>query len=232
MKHEIMIVADTTESFSEIYKALYPDKIDVILVNNIEAAKVGLKEHNPAFLLLDCDNYDINSLLDEIMIGFYRPYPYIIVAASFSNGTTRASILRNGADTCIEKPICAEDILAVIDAVLRRGQRNAAYHQGTLLPCIEHRELAIDPLRRRVTMHDEEIGLTVKEFDVLYALASCAGAVLTKEEIYRYVWHVEPGLNTLIVADHISSIRRKLGLSRKDNNYIQTVFGIGYRFEK
>lgn len=141
-------------------------------------------------------------------------------------------MLRNGADTCIEKPIHAEEVLAVIEAVLRRGKRNAVYHQDVLLPCIEHRELAIDPLRRQVTMRGEEIALTAKEFEILYTLASRAGTVLTKEEIYRHVWNVELDLNAPIVADHVSSIRRKLGLSRKSSDYIQTVFGVGYRFEK
>lgn len=232
MKQEIMIVAGTIGSFSEIYKALYPDKMNVILFDNIEDAKAGLTKRSPAFLLLDCDNKDINFLLSEIMIGVYRPHPYIIAAAFFPNGAARASMLRNGADTCIEKPIHAEEVLAVIEAVLRRGKRNAVYHQDVLLPCIEHRELAIDPLRRQVTMRGEEIALTAKEFEILYTLASRAGTVLTKEEIYRHVWNVELDLNAPIVADHVSSIRRKLGLSRKSSDYIQTVFGVGYRFEK
>lgn len=74
------------------------------------------------------------------------------------------------------------------------------------------------------------IVLTRKEYDILYTLATHIGNVMTKEEIYTAVWKDDYVPKMTNVPDQISSLRRKLGLSRKDTSYIQTVIGIGYRF--
>lgn len=95
---------------------------------------------------------------------------------------------------------------------------------------MKHKELVIDPMRRTVEMRDEPVHLTVKEFDVLFLLASKAGTALTKEEIYEAVWNADRDYMGTQVSDHIFTLRRKLGLGKKDQAYIQTVFGVGYRF--
>ena len=190
----------------------------------------GLKQHSPAFLLLDFDVKGAKSFLFDISRSFYHPQPYVIVSATFSNGMDRAAMLRQGADACVEKPIIAEEVLAVIEAALRHSRRSTWSHQGKLLSRIEYKELIIDPLRRTVTMHGRSIILTAKEFDVLYTLGSHEGEVLTKEEIYAAVWKDKYDHRSTNVSDQISSIRRKLGLNSRDVNYIQTVIGVGYRF--
>lgn len=159
-----------------------------------------------------------------------RPLPYIIIADTFPNGTARAAALRHGADACVESPLIADEILAVISAVLRREQRLARSRLSRTLPRMKHKELVIDPMRRAVEMRDEPVHLTAKEFDVLLLLASTAGAVLTKEEIYEAVWDADRDYMGAQVSEHIFTIRRKLGLDKKDQTYIQTVFGVGYRF--
>lgn len=72
--------------------------------------------------------------------------------------------------------------------------------------------------------------LTAKEFDVLYALAHRRGTVLTKEEIYQAVWGGDYQFASSNVARSISSLRQKIGVDRDGKDYIQTVFGVGYRF--
>ena len=81
-----------------------------------------------------------------------------------------------------------------------------------------------------VEMRKKPIQLTAKEFDVLLLLASKAGAILTKEEIYETVWKADCSYMSTNVSDHISTLRQKLSLDKKDQSYIQTVFGVGYRF--
>ena len=97
-------------------------------------------------------------------------------------------------------------------------------------PCIEHKELLIDPLRRTVRMRGEAIYLIPKEFDLLYLLANSPGIVFSKEQIYSHIWKVQGELGGNSISDHISSLRQKLGLHPKDSEYIQTVFKVGYRF--
>lgn len=131
----------------------------------------------------------------------------------------------------MEKPVDAEEVLAVINAALRRAER-LAQMEGPFpsAPQIRHGELSIDLLRHTVTMRDEPVSLTVKEFDILHFLASYPGIVFTKSQIYERVWEEDFKFASTSVSDHISSLRQKLGLNAKDGRYIQTVFGVGYRF--
>lgn len=78
--------------------------------------------------------------------------------------------------------------MAVVRAVQRRESRFARMQRGRLHPCIEHKELMIDPTRRAVVMRGEQVSLTAKEFDILCFLAYRAGTVMTKEEIYESVF--------------------------------------------
>ncbi len=137
--------------------------------------------------------------------------------------------MNHGADVCLEKPLDSREVLAVINAALRRSSRFVKGPEK-LAPCLVRRELTIDPLRRTVIMEDRLVKLTPKEFDILYFLASYPGIVFTKDQIYEHVWNDDSQFATTNVFDHISALRKKLGLSSKDARYIETVFGTGYRF--
>ena len=97
-------------------------------------------------------------------------------------------------------------------------------------PPIKHKGLSIDPLRRQVSIDGRQVTLTVKEFDILHLLASYPGIVFSKEQIYEHVWNDDFRFTTTSVSDLISSLRKKLGLNARNNQYIQTVHGAGYRF--
>lgn len=232
MKREIMLLTVPTEHIENICKTLQYTGMDVIQSENIDSVKAGLSSHSPAFLLLDIDLEGAKVFLREISRNLVYPPPYIVAAGTFSSTSDSVSILNSGADACINKPIDANEFLAVINAVLRREQKIARLHVGRLLPCIDHKDLSIDPLCRIVEMRGERIELTEKEFDVLYFLAYHAGSVLTKEKIYESVWKRACGSTVASVSGHVFSIRQKLGLDAKDKNYIQTVFGVGYRFNR
>ena len=164
--------------------------------------------------------------------GVFSPPPYILAAGAFFSTSECITILDLGADAYINKPISADEIRAVIYAVLRRERRIARLHIGRLLPCFDYKDLSIDPLRRLVEMRGETVDLTEKEFDILYLLAYHFGKVLTKEEIYESVWKKACVSSAASVSGHVFSLRQKLGLDPKDKDYIQTVFGIGYRFAR
>ena len=79
-------------------------------------------------------------------------------------------------------------------------------------------------------MREEPVSLTIKEFDILHLLASYLGIVFTEAQIYERVWREDFSTASTSVLDHLSSLRQKLGLNDRDGRYIQTVFGVGYRF--
>lgn len=167
MKYDISIITHQEESVADVFELLRYHGIKVLYFNNAHDAKVGLAMHSPTFLLLDFTIKEASALFTELLNCFLGPHPYIIVSENFPSGKARAAMLRNGADACVDNPIVAEEILAVIEAELRRGQRNTE-SEGRFLPCIEYENLKIDPLRRTIVMRGELVALTAKEFNVLY----------------------------------------------------------------
>ena len=221
MKQTLLLISKEVRHSASKHSILCHSNLDFICVETINAAKVGLTTLNPTFIVLDFDIKGANFLLAEIALKEQSPRPYIIVAAIYNDGNDRAAMLKRGADHCIDKPINAQEVLAIMDAVLRRNRP---------MNTVEYKELTINMSCRMVTMRGETVILTRKEYEVLWFLAKKAGTVLTKEEIYCAVWKSSYDPNSTNVADQISSLRFKLGLDRKDTTYIQTVIGVGYRF--
>lgn len=230
MKQNILILSSRTDHTAPAYNALVEHGIPVTVATDTQSALLALYTHTPAFLWLDLDTESARSFLAEITKQFLNPPPYIILTSSFSDSTDRADMLDQGADACVEVPVDLSEIAAILNAVLRREGRLKFVHPGSLLPCIEHKELFIDPLRRQVQMRGKAIELTSKEFDLLHLLANSPGTVFTREQIYSHIWKTQASLGTSTVTNHISSLRQKLGLHPKDGEYIQTIFGVGYRF--
>lgn len=201
-----------------------------IVTQNVQTAFEDLSSHISAFLVLDLDLEGAVPFLEKVMNNFYNPPPYILAVDQFPCSQSQADILNSGADICLEKPLDIEEVLAVIKAVIRRADRLARPKPFHATPPVEHEGISIDPLRRQVSIDDRQVTLTVKEFDILYLLASYPGIVFSKEQIYEHVWNDDFRFATTSVSDSISSLRKKLGLNARDNRYIQTVHGAGYRF--
>ena len=223
MKRNLMLIAEKSEHLTEVYDILRHSSIDVVHIDNTHEAKVGLKIYSPTFIFLDFGIKGSDSILCDVAFGEYVPRPYIMIAADYANGNERAAMLKRGADHCVDTPMNVHEILAVMDAVLRRSKQP---HE------IKYKDMTINKSCRTVTvtMRGEPVSLTRKEYQVLNLLANRAGTILTKEEIYRAVWNAEYDPNSTNVSDQISSLRHKLGLSSKDTDYIRTVVGVGYCF--
>jgi len=230
VKQDIVIISRFTEHFKKVYDALLDYNMSISHFENTDEVKARLLKSSPAFLLLDFTIPGGDYFFKEFVYCYVRPKPFVIVSAEYPNGTARAAMLRRGADACVESPVIADEVLAVIEAAFRRERQGSWVQRGSLLPCIKYRDLEIDPLRRHVTMYGEPVALAAKEYTVLHFLATNAGKVLTKKEIYCAVWKENYDPKGTHVSDQISSLRRKLRLSNKDTDYIQTVFGVGYRF--
>ena len=230
MKQDILILSSRKDHVEPAYTALVEHDIPTLIVTDGNSVLSALQTHIPAFLWLDMDMDTASPILAEIMDRLLYPPPYIILASSFSSSTDRADMLGQGADVCVELPVDLKEILALLNAVLRREERIKFVHTGNLLPCIEHKELFIDPLRRHVRMRGHTVHLTPKEFDLLYLLANNPGLAFSKEQIFSHIWKADNKLGVSTVSDHISSLRQKLGLHPKNNEYIQTIFKVGYRF--
>ncbi|EJQ53557.1 Uncharacterized protein BWINRASL_01182 [Bacillus mycoides] len=134
----------------------------------------------------------------------------------------RVNGLRMGADDYIVKPFSPGELIARMEAVLRRYTKQEQQEE------IQFGPILINEKSRRIETNGETIPLTVKEFDLLYFLCQHNGQVFSREQLLEKVWGYDYAGSTRTVDTHVKTMRLKLGES---GNYIQTVWGVGYKFE-
>lgn len=230
MRQNLLIFSPRMAHAEEIYAALKKYDISASIVFDAQEAVALVITDSPDFFWLDVDMEAAQMFLTEISNRTLRPPPYIILTSSFGNSKLRAVLLDQGADTCIETPVDLSEILAVLNAVLRREERLNRTLAGDMPPCITHKGLFINPWTHEVKMYEQLIVLTHTEYKILYMLASNPGTTFSRQQIYSSIWKEAGDIGTSIVTDHISSLRRKLGLLPQNEDYIKTVYKVGYRF--
>ena len=154
----------------------------------------------------------------------------IIMLTARGTETDRVVGLEIGADDYVVKPFSAAEVVARIRAVLRRTADSAPDGDAAPAEPIEIRDLRIDPAARRVVLDGDELELSRKEYDLLLALATRAGTVVTREDLMAEVWDENWFGSTKTLDVHIGWLRRKLGDDAAEPRWIETVRGVGFRF--
>ena len=157
-----------------------------------------------------------------------RDMPIIIVSAK-KDDIDKIRGLGLGADDYITKPFSPSELVARVKAHLSRYER--LVHSGAQEnDIIEIRGVRIDKTARRVWVNGEEKQFTTKEFDLLTFLASNPDRVFTKDEIFRNIWDMDSIGDIATVTVHIKKIREKVEADSSNPQYIETIWGVGYRF--
>jgi DNA-binding response OmpR family regulator len=133
-----------------------------------------------------------------------------------------------GADDYVVKPFSPRELAARVEAVLRRVNETQTVSEVEKVLVFD--ELEIDPNTREVRVHGELVALTAREFDLLYHLASQPKRVFTRDQLMEAVWGYTFAAETSTVTVHMRRLREKIESDPTQPRYLQTVWGVGYRF--
>jgi DNA-binding response OmpR family regulator len=175
-------------------------------------------------MLPNMDGFEICKQIRQI-----KNIPIIMVSAK-KEDIDKIRGLGMGADDYITKPFSPSELVARVKAHLARYERLIGSGQKEN-EVIEIRGLKIDKTARRVFVNDEEKIFTTKEFDLLTFLAENPNHVYTKEELFREIWDMESIGDIATVTVHIKKIREKIEYNTSKPQYIETIWGVGYRFK-
>ena len=151
----------------------------------------------------------------------------IILLTARTNEVDRVAGLELGADDYVTKPFSPRELVARVKAVLRRSAAAAAESEAPL----EFGGLALDPRSRSVSIGGQAVSLTAKEFDLLWFLLRHPRQVFTRQQLLDQVWGYEFYGDESTVTVHVRRLREKIETNPSKPSYIQTVWGVGYKFE-
>jgi DNA-binding response OmpR family regulator len=218
----IVLIEDDGSIRSAITRALTDLGHVVTSCNTGMSGLEAAVDNAPDAVLLDLGLPDIDGLQVLAMLRAVSKVPVIIITAR-DDDADMVKALDGGADDYVVKPFGIEQVEARLRAILRRS--GSSVTEGPLVVG----GLAIDPLTRQVSLDEQPIDLSRKEFDLLLALAQRAGEVVTKRELLADVWRQTYGGGDRTVDVHLSWLRRKLGETAADPRYLHSVRGVGVR---
>lgn len=225
---KILIIEDDT-AIAELEKDyLEINEFDVTLEKDGSAGVARALDEEFDLIILDLmlpgmDGFEICKLIRE-----KKNTPIIMVSAR-KDDIDKIRGLGLGADDYMTKPFSPSELVARVKAHLSRYQRLTSV--GTEAnEIIEIRSLVIDKTARRVTIKGEEKNFTTKEFDLLTFLAEHPNHVYSKEELFKKIWEMESVGDIATVTVHIKKIREKIEEDTSNPKYIETIWGVGYRF--
>jgi DNA-binding response OmpR family regulator len=219
----ILVIEDDSAIRSAIRRGLEERGYAVAGVPDAMTGLRHLVDQEPDVVLLDLGLPDVPGLTLIPMIRTATEVPIIVVTAQ-DDDLTMVQALDAGADDYVVKPFGTDTVAARIRAVLRRGGRgSSAAHP------LRVGDLVVDERTRQATLAGRPLDLSRKEFDLLAALASRAGEVVTKRELMSEVWQQAYAGSERTVDVHLSWLRRKLGESAAEPRYLHSVRGVGVR---
>lgn len=175
-------------------------------------------------MLPGIDGFEICKQIREV-----KNIPIIMVSAK-KDDIDKIRGLGLGADDYMTKPFSPSELVARVKAHLERYERLVGSQQKNN-DVVEIRGIRIDKTARRVFIDEEEKTFTGKEFDLLNFLAENPNRVFTKEELFRKIWDMDSIGDIATVTVHIKKIREKIEYDSSKPQYIETIWGVGYRFK-
>lgn len=228
MTKRVLIINDDADEQDEVCRELERDCTEVICVKSVQDALQTFLSQEYTLVILDadlseCDGY---SLLEVMQTAKSIP---ILALSSRRRRIVKNNDSNNDTAPCPGTPYCLRDSLRLAKrAICSYSECETAKKCHYAFVC--GKDLIINPDKREVLLKGQPLELTKTEFDILLCMAKHSGQVLSRDQIYNYVWNEDMAFNVDdVVKAHIKAIRKKLSVA--DTQYIQTVRGVGYRFQ-
>jgi two-component system, OmpR family, response regulator ResD len=189
------------------------------------SALQAVAEQPPDLIVLDLMLPGIDGLEVMRRVRESRTRGAVILLTAKGDESDRIVGLRLGADDYVVKPFSPGELVARVDAVLRRVDTVADDE-----PPLRFGDLEIEPSAHRVTLAGEEVQLTIREYELLRFLARHPGRAFTRDELMNLVWQYAFYTDTSTVTVHIRRLRAKIERDPSAPRWIETVWGVGYRF--
>ncbi|WP_421656561.1 response regulator transcription factor [Leptothermofonsia sp. ETS-13] len=223
---KILVVDDDPAIRNLIHRFLTKQNYQMESAEDGKTAMTIFEQFNPDLVILDVNLPDANgyNLCKEMQ---ERTGVFVLMLTSRTDEADKIKGFSQGADDYITKPFSLGELGVRVGAILKRQRIVTTVEQQ----CLQFDKLVIDPVRREVKLNEDIVPLTALEFDLLHFLASHPGRVWRRAELIQEVWDYEYVGDQRVVDVHIGQIRKKIEVDTSQPTLIQTVRGVGYKFE-
>lgn len=237
MRNYILIVEDDNDISFMLKDLLSDNGYDAAQAFSGTEALFYIEKELPMAIILDLMLPGMNG--EDLLKKIKAEYPgvAVIISSAKEGVQTKVAMLRAGADDYITKPFDTEELLARLEAVIRRSGKSIAEDEAATdrfnktMMAVKYKDIVMDTEEFRVLVAEKEVRLTRREFLILELLMKNPGKVFTKNNIYESVWNEEFLGEDNAVNVHISNIRQKLAKVNAEETYIETVWGIGFKMK-
>lgn len=221
-----ILIAEDEPSIAEVV-SLYLKRAgyQVDVVDNGTDALAQLQRELPDLLVLDLMLPGMDGITITRWLRDRSDIPIIMLTARRSEAD-RIAGLEMGADDYVVKPFSPQELVSRVRAVLRRTNTITDLER-----VVEFPQISINPRTRVVLVNDREVALTAKEFDMLYLFAKNPKRVFSRQQLLEQVWGLSEYIDPGTVTVHVRRLREKIECDPSNPEYIQTVWGVGYKFE-
>ena len=230
----LALIVDDSELNRSMLADILSDEYDIIEAENGLEAISQFEKHqfDISLVLLDIvmpemDGFEVLAIMSKNK--WIERVPVIIISA-LADDIDKVRGLGLGADDYMTKPFSPSELVARVKGHIQRYQRLVGSREKPRPEILKVRGLEIDRESRRVWVNGKEVNMTSKEYDLLLFLAEHPDTVFSKDRLFDHVWGMDAYGDVSTITVHIKHIRDKIELNPDRTQYIETVWGVGYRF--